>query len=89
MQNSSKLEYFHGLVAMYPNLHRESPATALWFVGYSNRTSNDFLPFWFWDGAIAISRNGQFIRNSSKLEYFYGLVATSLAHHGESPARQL
>jgi hypothetical protein len=47
IQNYSKVEYAYGLVATSPIHRRESLATRLWFVGYSNR-SLDALPlFWF------------------------------------------
>jgi hypothetical protein len=66
--------------------YRESPETHLWFVGHSNSTpTSRFLATLVWDGAIATPRSGQFMQNSSKLEYFFGLVATSLARRG--PAR--
>jgi hypothetical protein len=41
------------------------------------------------DEAIATPRSGHFIQNSSKLDYFYSLVAASPANHIENPVSSL
>jgi hypothetical protein len=42
------------------------------------------------DEAITTTpRSGHFIQNSSKLDYFYSLVATSPANHIENPVNRL
>jgi hypothetical protein len=73
------------LVATSPANHIKNSVTNLWFVGYTNRVA-----IWVLDEAIATPRSGNFIQNSSKLDYFYSLVlATSPANHIESPVNSL
>jgi hypothetical protein len=89
IKHSSKFDYFYGRVATFNANNIENPAISLWIVGCSKRRRDALLLVWFWRKPLQGQGEAVFIKHSSKLDYFYGRVATFNANNIENPASSL